>query len=147
MRIIYKLQQEDGWPPVEEERLWAVPLSDEVVRIANTPWFVRDVAVNDLVGVEKDSSGILRPTEKLSWGGFCAIRVIPSSGSSKFANLQEILDLFAPLGVVGEGLGQFGLVALAVPPGVDTVGVKRLLSKGFEAGWWDYEEACVGGSW
>ncbi|WP_187280381.1 DUF4265 domain-containing protein [Streptomyces sp. IB2014 016-6] len=147
VRVVYKLQQEQGWPPVEEEGLWAVALSDDVVRIDNIPWFVRDLAVNDLVGVVKDRSGILRPTEKLSWAGICTIRIIPYSENSRFSNLQEVLDLFTPLGVTGEGLGQLGMVALAVPPDADVAAVKQLLCQGFEAEWWDYEEACVGGSW
>lgn len=38
----------------------------------------------------------------------------PLSGSR-----QRVLDMFAPLGVTGEGIEQFSLVALDVPPDAD----------------------------
>jgi len=58
-----------------------------------------------------------------------------------------VLDAFAPLGVDGEGLQQYGIVALNVPPDVDLGAVKRLLRQGVDDGWWDYEEGCIGQAW
>jgi hypothetical protein len=145
VRVVYEIQQNQGWPPVAEERVWAVALSDDLVRIDNIPWFIRDLALNDLVRVVPDASSVLRPVEKISWAGNCTIRIIPYPDSGKFDSLQQVLDLFSPLGVTGEGVDQFGMVALAVPPAADLAAVKRLFGQGVEAGWWDYEEACIGG--
>ncbi|MGW2557312.1 DUF4265 domain-containing protein [Streptomyces sp. NPDC001635] len=147
IRVVYQLQQDQGWPPVAEEGVWAVALSDDLVRIDNTPWFIRDLALGDLVRVVADSASILRPVEKISWAGNCAIRIIPYPESGRFGSLQQVLDLFSPLGVTGEGIAQFGMVALAVPPTADLAAVKGLLSRGSDDGWWDYEEACIGGEW
>lgn len=147
VRVTYRLQQDQGWPPVAEERVWAIALSDSLVRIDNIPWFIGDLALNDLVQVVSDSPGILRPVEKVSWAGNCTIRIIPYPESGKFSSLQDVLDLFSPLGVAGEGIDQFGMVALAVPPTADLAAVKGLLGRGSDVGWWDYEEACIGGSW
>jgi hypothetical protein len=58
-----------------------------------------------------------------------------------------VLDAFAPLGVDGEGVQQYRIVALNVPAGADLVAVKRLLHQGVEDGWWDYEEGCIGQAW
>ena len=39
------------------------------------------------------------------------------------------------------------MVALDVPPDVDLAAVKRLLREGTHAGWWEYEEGCIGDAW
>jgi hypothetical protein len=58
-----------------------------------------------------------------------------------------VLDAFAPLGVGGEGIGQFGLVALNVPGTADIAAVKRLVVQGADEGRWHYEEGCVTRQW
>ncbi|MFB9676834.1 hypothetical protein [Streptosporangium vulgare] len=60
--------------------------------------------------------------------------------------MQAVLDLFAPLGIEGEGLERFGLVALNLPPEADLAGAKQLLAKG-QVGWWEYEEGCITEDW
>jgi hypothetical protein len=60
---------------------------------------------------------------------------------------QAVIDLFAPLGADGEGIEQYGMVSLNVPPDADLVQVKGLLVHGFGEGWWDYEEGCIGDAW
>jgi hypothetical protein len=49
--------------------------------------------------------------------------------------------------VTGEGIEQFSLVALDVPPDADSAAVKRLLREGEHDGWWEYEEGCIGDAW
>src|SRR6185503_5955277 len=92
VRVVYRLRQDQGWPPVTEERVWAVELADDLVRIDNIPWFVRDLALNDLVRVAPDASSVLRPIEKISWARNCTIRVVPYPESGKFSSLQQVLD-------------------------------------------------------
>ncbi|MCW2498014.1 DUF4265 domain-containing protein, partial [Jatrophihabitans sp.] len=48
-RVIFEIEVIDGWPPVSSERLWAFSLGDDIYRIDNAPWFVRDLAIGDLV--------------------------------------------------------------------------------------------------
>ena len=139
---------EDDWPPVAVEDLWAIRLSPEVVRIDSIPWFVRGLALNDLVQVSGGDDGVLHPVEKLRWSGNCTIRVIPlDDDDNALRQMQTVIDRFARFGVDGEGLGQFGMVALNVPPDADIRSVKELLSHGMEQGLWDFEEGCVGGAW
>jgi hypothetical protein len=48
--VVFELEvDEDGWPPVGGERVWAFDLGDDLYRIDNVPWFVRDLAVGDVV--------------------------------------------------------------------------------------------------
>ncbi|WP_250637962.1 MULTISPECIES: DUF4265 domain-containing protein [Streptomyces] len=66
-------------------------------------------------------------------------------GSS--AARQSVLNAFAELGVGGEGIERFGMVALDVPPEVDLAKVQRLLDHGVAQEWWDMEEGCITDAW
>lgn len=140
-------RDDDGWPPVAVESLWAETVGGDVVRLTNVPWFVRGVAIGDLIRVERDSDGVLWAAEHLEWSGNCTIRVVPSPSGPLRGSRQRVLDTFQPFGVTGEGIQQFGLVALEVPPGADLAGVQRVLRAGARDGWWEYEEGCVSDEW
>ncbi|WP_433794628.1 DUF4265 domain-containing protein [Actinoplanes sp. CA-252034] len=137
----------DDWPPVEVESLWAETVGDGVVRLTNVPWFVRGVASGDLVRVEADESGVLWAAEHLERSGSCTIRVVPSRSGPLHGSHQRVLDTFEPFGVTGEGIQEYGLVALEVPPVADLAGVQRVLRAGARDGWWEYEESCVSEAW
>jgi len=85
--------------------------------------------------------------ELLRWSGHCTIRVNPFRAGPLGGSGQRVLDAFAPLGVTGEGIEQFGIVALDVAPGADIAAVQRVLRDGERDGWWEYEEGCVGDAW
>jgi hypothetical protein len=116
--------------------LWAVRVAPDLVRLENSPWFVRGVANGDLFRVRAREDGSLLAEERLEWSGFCAIRIIPYQDGPLDGSLQRVLDAFAPLGVTGEGLQQYGMVALDVPPDADLGAVQRLLRNGERDGWW-----------
>jgi hypothetical protein len=137
----------DGWPPAGSEGLWAADLGDGLVRINNNPWFARNVAAGDVVRTRVDDDGVLWFEERVEWSGNCAIRVVPFAKGALAGSRQAVIDLFAPLGVDGEGIEQFGMVSLNVPPDVDLIQVKGLLVRGASDGWWDYEEGCIGDAW
>jgi len=148
VRVRFQLRQDDdGWPPVGSEGVWAVPLGGGLVRLDNIPWFARNAASGDTFQTSTDSHGVLWAADKVAWSGNCTIRVIPFPEGPLAGSRQAVLDAFAPLGVDGEGLQQYGIVALNVPAGADLVAVKRLLRQGVEDGWWDYEEGCIGDAW
>jgi len=141
------LPDDDGWPPVGSEGLWAVPLGDDLVRLDSIPWFARNVASGDTFRVSADVDGVLWATDKVAWSGNCTVRVVPFRDGPLGGSGQAVLDAFASLGADGEGLRQYGIVALNILPGVDLGAVRRLLRQGVEAGWWDYEEGCIGDAW
>jgi hypothetical protein len=148
VKVVFELQVDgDGWPPAGSERLWAVLVGPGVVRIDNTPFFVPGLASGDLVRVHRDDDGVLLAGERLRWSRHCTIRVIPFRNGPLGGSRQRVLDAFAPLGVTGEGIERYGIVALDVPPGADLAAVKRLLRDGVRDGRWDYEEGCVGDAW
>lgn len=148
VKVVFELPRDgDGWPPAASEGLWAVPVAPDVVRLDNTPFFVRNVASGDLIRVERAEDGQLRAGERLQWSGHCTIRVVPFQNGPLGGSLQRVLDAFAPLGVTGEGIERFGIIALNVAPQADIAAVKRLLRDGERDGWWDYEEGCIGDAW
>ncbi|GAA0534837.1 hypothetical protein GCM10010172_14900 [Paractinoplanes ferrugineus] len=148
VRVLFSLDvDEDGWPPVSAETMWARVLSPDRVEIDNVPFFVRGLSSGDEVRVVRDDDGMLVGTEVIEWAGHCTVRVVPFPGGPLAGNLQRVLDAFAPLGITGEGIEHFGLIALDIPPDADLQAVIGLLRYGFEEGWWDYEEGNVSEDW
>ncbi|MEU6414250.1 DUF4265 domain-containing protein [Microbispora sp. NPDC046933] len=146
VRVVFDLpQDENGWPPAASERMWAVPVAPGRVMLDNIPFFVRGVALGDVVRIETDDEGVVRAAEAVEFSGNCTIRVVPFTREP--AGRQAVLDAFASWGVEGEGAEQFGLVALNVPPTADLAAVRRLLVQGEADGLWDYEEGCVTDAW
>lgn len=148
VKVRFRLQKDDeGWPPVESEGLWAEPLGQHRYRVDNTPWFARNLAADDVVIALAGSDDALWATERAEWSGRLTIRVIPRSEGSLNGNRQAVLDAFEPLGVSGEGIEQYNMVALDVPSDADLAAVKGLLRAGEADGRWDYEEGCVSDAW
>lgn len=102
------LQDDDGWPPVASEGLWALPLGGNLVRLDNIPWFPRNVASGDTIRTRTDSDGVLWATDKVEWSGNCTIRVIPFREGPLGGSRQAVLDAFAGVGVDGEGCNSMG---------------------------------------
>jgi len=147
VKVWFELPRDDHWPSVTSEGLWAVAVGAQAVRLDNTPWLARDVACGDLFRVRRADDGLLWATEKLRWSGRCTIRVVPLPDGALEGSGQRVIDAFAPLGVSGEGIEQYGMIALDIPSDVDLATVKRLLRAGQDDGRWTYEERCIGDAW
>jgi len=147
VRVVFDLAPVDGWPPARTERVWAVRVDDEHARLDNTPFFARGFAAGDVVLVAADDEGVRWVKRAVEYSGNCTIRIIPAEGGHRVEERQAVLDAFAPLGVDGEGIERFGLVALNVPSTADVPAVKRLVIQGADEGRWHYEEGCVTPEW
>ncbi len=138
---------EDGWPPASVESLWAVDLGDGTVRLDNTPWFVRGIASGDIVEVDLDDDGLFWAGETVQRSQNCTIRLIVLKDNGSAAARQSVLEVFHRLGTTGEGIEQFRMVALNVPPEADLPRIRKLLEHGEVKGWWHWEEGCVTSAW
>jgi hypothetical protein len=118
-----------------------------VVVLDNIPLFARGFSCFDVVAVTQDDAGVLWANKTIRWSGNCTIRVITFRDGPLHGDRQAVLDAFKPFGVEGEGVEQYGLVALNVPPHVDLVAVKRLLREGEQDNRWAYEEGCISDAW
>lgn len=140
-------QDEDGWPPVKSEGLWAVPLGGDRFRIDNTPWFVRGISADDVVEALAGSDGVLWATRRLESGGRLTVRVIALADGSLSGDPETVRAQFTPLGLTGEIAQQYRMVALDVPPGTALAPVKSLLVAGERDGRWGFDEGCVSQEW
>jgi hypothetical protein len=148
VKVHFQLEvDDDGWPPVSLESLWAVDLGDGTARLDNTPWFVRGVARGDVVRVDLDDDGLRWATETVAASGNCAIRLIVQDDSGSITARRGVLADFQQLGADGEGIEQYGMVALDVPPGADLPAIWKLLRQGAADGRWDWEEGCTTAAW
>ena len=146
-QVYFRFERTGVWPPVPSEGLRVEDLGDGTYRVTEVPFFVLNIGLGDVVraevgGIEK----VLWAGERVSWGGHQTVRVNPRRDTGG-PDCAEVLELFGGLGVGGETLEEYALVALDVPPGVDPVPVKRLLDEGLQAQRWWFEEACIGPSW
>jgi hypothetical protein len=138
----------DGWPPADSEGLWAEPVSRDLYRLENTPWFARGVAANDLIEARPDADGVLWFVQVRERGGRIVVRVIPRADGPLGGNRQRVLDVFEPLGVRGEGMSSpVNMVALDIGPEAALSSVKSLLATGESDGRWYYEEGCISHEW
>ena len=50
-------REDDDWPPLATEGVWARPVGEGEFELDNVPWFARGVAFGDRVRAEPDSDG------------------------------------------------------------------------------------------
>lgn len=139
VKVLFELEQdEDGYPPAAAETLWAVRVGDGLFQIDNIPFFVHDIAVNDIVSATPEE-GVFRYKEVVQPSGHGTIRLIVSEKS----DVQAVRDLFRQLGCSSELSHLPHLIAVDVPPSVSLQELKKVLDAGQEQDRWGYEEACL----
>ncbi|MGW5104383.1 DUF4265 domain-containing protein [Streptomyces sp. NPDC004100] len=147
VKVHFRMEVEDDWPPVPVESLWAVDLGDGTVRLDNVPWFVRGVACGDVVAIEADEEGVRWGGEVVRRSENCTVRLIVLRDGGSGPARQSVLNAFRGLGVDGEGIERFGMVALDIPPTADLAKVQRLLRHGVDKEWWHMEEGAITEQW
>lgn len=147
VQVYFLFDRSGQWPPVPSEGLRAQAQGNDCYLLMETPFFVRNVAMNDVVRAEDDGSGVLWAGERVTWGGHQSLRVTPRSEGLTPTTCAQVQAEFAALGLTGEELEEYSIVALDVPPGMPEQAVKDLLVTGAQAHRWWYEEACIGPNW
>ncbi|MFE5896670.1 DUF4265 domain-containing protein [Streptomyces sp. NPDC056488] len=122
-------------------------MGDGTVRLDNTPWFASGVACGGILTTHPDKDGVHRVGQVVSPSQNCTIELIVLRDEGSDAARQSALKAFAELGVGGEGIEQFGMVALDAPSAVGLAKVQRLLDHGVAQEWWDVEEGCITDAW
>jgi len=139
VKILFHLEQdEDGYPPVNSETLWAITVGEGLYKVDNIPFFATGIAVDDIVSAEPEA-GQLHYKDVVHPSGHSTFRVVVYNHDE----VSEVHRLFKQLGCSTEQSHLSGLVAIDVPPSVSWDELKRVLDTGREQDRWDYEEACL----
>lgn len=139
-KVHFRLSQdEDGYPPVAVESLWASPTTEpnEFV-IDNIPFFTQQATLGDVVCVrEKDGEFWFDDVASRSKNSL--LRVV-FFDKERIDNVSEKL---VALGCSTEHMASHSLIAVNVPASASLAGVQAYLQKGADAGVLDYEEPIL----
>ena len=132
-------QDEDGYPPVAVESLWAVPgaNADEYV-IDNIPFFVRDATIGDTVRA-RDEEGNRWFENLVCSSPNSLLRVVFFDRS----RVEEINKRLVALGCSTEYMKQYNILAVSVPESAELADVQSYLQAEADAGNIDYEEPIL----
>lgn len=137
VKVHFHLEQdEDGYPPVAVESLWAEPSAkpDEYV-IDNVPFFVRDATIGDTVRVrEKDGhrwfDGLVSRSQN------SLLRVVFFDREC----VETVSERLVAMGCSTEYLREHNLMAVSIPISVNLTNVQAYLQAETDAGRTDFEE-------
>jgi len=127
-KIAYHLEQdEDGFPPISVELLNATQLSVDTFRIANAPFFAKEVSFGDVVRAAPSSAAEQYEFVALIEGSsFTSLSIIVLDPEMD----TFLMDFFRGQQCVLE-YGEFGsyrVLAVAIPPYADYTEIRRQLA-------------------
>jgi hypothetical protein len=140
VKVFFRLEpDEDDWPPVAAESVWAEPdtLQDTYI-IANVPFFTRDATVGDKVQV-RSADGVLWFAKLLMPSANSLIRIIVP----KDEMLDGVNSHLLELGCDTEICSQFNLIAANIPPQASLLKVQDYLQMQCAANILDFEESIL----
>ena len=133
------VQDEDGYPPVAVESLWAQPgVGPGEYVIDNVPFFARDATLGDTVLAREDDRGLWFE-RLLCRSGNSLVRVVFFDR----VHVDRISRNLEGLGCLTEYLEEHGLLAVSIPGAVSLSMVQSCLRDEVNAGNVDYEEPII----
>lgn len=138
-KIVFQLDRdEDGYPPSDYERLWAIPLPNGNYLIDNIPFYVIGISVEDEVLTEvKD--GELYFKELIKPSGISTFRLIPSDPSMSGKVRSDVKEL----GGMSEYSQELGLIAVEIPASISIQPFLDYIMEEQENGVLDFEEGAL----
>lgn len=140
LKIHFRLEQdEDGYPPVAVESLWAqLGLGPGEYVIDNVPFFVREATIGDTVSV-RDEDGAHWFSSVISRSRNSLVRIVFFDKSRVEATSEHLVAM----GCSTEYLRQHNLMAVSVPAEVALTDVQAYLQSEAGSGSIDYEEPIL----
>jgi hypothetical protein len=139
VRVLFKLEKEDeDYPPVDYERLWARRLDDGSFEIDNIPFFVRGISAGDVVAAQQENGEEVVFSELLSASGSSTLRIIVFDES----HVADVRRRLQELGCSTE-LNVSKMLAVDVPAQVDLQAVRSWLMEQQSSGALEFEDACI----
>jgi hypothetical protein len=127
VKVAYKLEVDaTGFPPVSVELLNAKPMTSELFRIENAPFFASEVSFGDLVRARStDVEGQLLFSEVVTASDYTSVSIILLD-SSLDVFLMDFLRGLECVIEYGE-FGSFRMVAVAVPANTNYLVIRAQL--------------------
>ncbi|WP_035842321.1 DUF4265 domain-containing protein [Kitasatospora azatica] len=148
IKVWFRFTPREGWFPQDTEGLWATKLSADTARVQNVAFLQDGVAEGDVVRFQTDADGRHWAVGRVSASGNCTIRVVPIPSGPLGRSPQAVHQRLSPFGLGGEVFSEeFPMVAVNVPANADFSGIKKLLNRGKEGGWWHFEVGCGNDAW
>lgn len=141
VKVHFQLEQdedEDDWPPVATESIWASRIADELYRLNNVPFFAAEVSFGDVVKTER--------REEVEW--FVAVAE-PSANSTLHvfcfdaAKRQEFSDWIKARGWMWEYAFNQQYIAVNVPATTEMEELFSILRRLDEEEEFEYEFSCA----
>jgi hypothetical protein len=123
----------------ETETMWVKEL-EEGYEIDNIPFYVKELALGDVVAARPDASGVLWYSELIQPGGHSTIHL----WFSREEDVEPERETLRQMGCASEVSDLPRLVAVDVPPDAPYEKVRAFLEQGEAAGRFEYQEACLG---
>jgi hypothetical protein len=140
VKIFFSLEQdEEGYPPVAMESLWAKEVSTGLYEIDNIPFYVVGISFGDLVEATLDHSKLMTFVRLKQASAHSTIRVILFKKEAR----TELVEKLEKLGCSWEGGSVSTFLSIDIPPEVIFMSVLNVLDEGLESDAWDYEEAAI----
>lgn len=139
IKVVFPIaKDEDGYPPVEYESLWALKIRGSTYKVDNIPFFTYSACVGDeIVAIKKGDEYWFERNVKPS--GNSLIRII----YYKEADHKSVRDDLSTIGCDSEELGEFRIIAVNVPNSRALVEAREILDRLEMQELISYEEAVV----
>jgi hypothetical protein len=138
-KVLFRLpQDEDGYPPMDTEGVWASKNDDGSLTIDNIPFFTKEATLGDRVcAIARDDQLFYHST--IEHSGNSLLRVVFFEQSE----LPHLRSQLSSRGCPSELSHIDSLISVNVPSHVSLNEITLLLDQGRDQGLWDYEEAII----
>lgn len=137
VKIFFRLEKDkDDYPPEDVESLWAIP-RESGFELDNIPFFVKGVALGDIVKVEKTGDCGLEFVEVVRRSGHSCYRIWLRQRREDDPSFT--IKELESLGLKVETDMEY-LLAIDVPPDISLKSIEDVLFKGEDSGRWGLQE-------
>jgi hypothetical protein len=139
VKILFEIEpDQDGYPPLTVESVWATVESEGRYKLDNIPFFARKATLDDVVAVSEDD-GDLWFSAVVGTSGNSLLRVVLFDET----RIEELRQHLGNLGCSTEWDKTHDLVSVNVPMSARLGSVQEYLRNEAAKGWLDYEEPLL----
>lgn len=146
--VVFPVEKNQVWPRILGERLRAKPLGEDRYEIISAPYFVRDIAVGDVVRASSDApepSPVFREALVSSEHATIHLKLCCDRGTCA---CDETLERFAGSPAVEATASKlYCKLALDVGPDAEYTELLGMLVQGREDGLWEFEVTSASPGW